>query len=735
MRSMRNRIVHADAKTVAAAPASRAVPRFFEGYRRTNRACVAVKRRFDAGDSFVWLCLLMGLACLSAMGTAVAAESGAVEMQDGSRHEGSVRLDGGRLVVKRKDGNEVKLDLAGARQVVFRPNAEGQARETKAAPGQTTAHKPEAKPLRGLRAEYFAGYDLKDLRLVRIDPKLETWWPLEGTPDPAVPKEFSARWTGQIEAKYSETYTFQAGFDSGGRLWIDNRLLLDHWKESGTFGTKIDLKAGRKYDIKMEFRKGQWGGNVRLYWSSAHQGQEAVPSSAFTPPTGTVPPVVAISSPVAGEVKLTTRPVVLEAAASDADGQVRKVEFFADGVLVGMAEQAPWRAEWKNPTRGYHKLTAKATDDAGISVVSEAMALAVAGNADGSLPSPWLEMPVGKMEPLGATGWSNAACTLTTTRGDLWGEQDSFHFVFQTLNGDGAISARLVSLQPGKADGVGAGLVIRESLGAERAKIAFLGATSDSGLLFSRRENLWDDRKGTPDEGTPPCFLKLARHGNRVSAYRSEDGAKWMLMGQRNIELPQQVFIGLAIVSSEGEGAKAVFDRIVTEVGSPTMASTVKGLTLRGGTVIAGNIASVDDTSVKMWSAYGQIVMPTSLVARILLRPLTREAIEKLQPGRTGAILNSGDFCDGSVEFKDGMVRVNSVLFGMRKFNAWDETVAAILRDVEMLACRYEIRCRDGSVFRVKAVSIENGTLRVTDVSGASFTIPGAELNSIRRGD
>jgi hypothetical protein len=658
-------------------------------------------------------------------------------MRDGKRHEGVVRLEKGQVVVKEKGGSEVRVELGAVREARFVEDGEGVTRATKSGGEPKAADKGKAKRLAGLRAEYFAGYELKDLRLVRVDPKLETWWPLEGSPDPSVPASFSARWTGQIEAKYTETYTFQAGFDSGGRLWIDNRLLIDHWKESGTFSAKMEMKAGRKYDIKVEFRKGQWGGNVRLYWSSNSQRQEAVPAEALTPPAGTVPPTVAVSAPAHGEVALTTSPIMLEAEASDPGGSVKKVEFIADGNLVGMTESAPWRVEWKNPWQGYHKVTAKATDDGGVSAMSEASYIAVAGNASGSLPRPWLEMPVGRLGTLGTTAYANGAVVLSSTRGDLWGEQDSFQYVFQPLNGDGTIAARIASVEPGKGNGngVAAGLLIRETLAPERAKVVFLGVRPDDGVVLSRRENIWEDRKELVEEGNTPCYLKLARHGRRFLTYRSRDGIKWELTGQRNVEMPPNVFVGLAIVSPEGDNAKAVFDHLAMTTGGPVMESTVKGVTLRSGTTIVGDLWSMDETSVKMGSRRGEVVIPTSLVARILIKPLTKEAVEKLQAGRTGVILNNGDFCDGTVTFKDGAVRVNSVLFGMRQFNTWEETVAAILHDVEETPWRYEVRCGDGSVFRAKVVVVESDKLRITEASGVGSSIPSGDVTSIRCGN
>ena len=68
---------------------------------------------------------------------------------------------------------------------------------------------------------------------------------------------------------------------------------------------------------------------------------------------------------------------------------------------------------------------------------------AVAGNGGGTLPSPWIEMPVGKIEPLGSTRQRDSRFVLSATSGDLWGDQEIFNFVFRTLEGDFAFTARI----------------------------------------------------------------------------------------------------------------------------------------------------------------------------------------------------------------------------------------------------------------------------------------------------
>ncbi len=81
-------------------------------------------------------------------------------------------------------------------------------------------------------------------------------------------------------------------------------------------------------------------------------------------------PVVDLISPVAGAWFLAPPDIALEATASDADGSVAKVEFFADGVKIGEDTTEPYTAVWSNPPIAAHILTAVATDDQGATTTS-----------------------------------------------------------------------------------------------------------------------------------------------------------------------------------------------------------------------------------------------------------------------------------------------------------------------------------------------------------------------------
>ena len=66
--------------------------------------------------------------------------------------------------------------------------------------------------------------------MTRTDATVDFAWPSLSSPDPSVDSEtFSVRWTGQVQALYSEMYTFYVRADEGVRLWIDGQLVIDHW--------------------------------------------------------------------------------------------------------------------------------------------------------------------------------------------------------------------------------------------------------------------------------------------------------------------------------------------------------------------------------------------------------------------------------------------------------------------------------------------------------------------------
>jgi ferric-dicitrate binding protein FerR (iron transport regulator) len=137
----------------------------------------------------------------------------------------------------------------------------------------------------GLKGEYFGRDNLTDLRWVRVDPAVDFDWGLR-PPDPAVgPEHFSVRWTGQVEATASETVTFTTRSDDGVRLWVDGQLLIDDWTVRGTTerSGRIELVAGRRYDLKLEYFQCVSTATVKLLWASPGQPQQVIPANRLFP--------------------------------------------------------------------------------------------------------------------------------------------------------------------------------------------------------------------------------------------------------------------------------------------------------------------------------------------------------------------------------------------------------------------------------------------------------------------
>ncbi|MDA2807697.1 glycoside hydrolase family 48 protein [Nocardiopsis suaedae] len=89
------------------------------------------------------------------------------------------------------------------------------------------------------------------------------------------------------------------------------------------------------------------------------------------------PPEVALTAPEDGAALLADDPIALAAEASDADGEVERVVFQADGTEIGADDTAPYTADWSGAEPGRYSLTATAVDDQGAATTSAPVAVQV----------------------------------------------------------------------------------------------------------------------------------------------------------------------------------------------------------------------------------------------------------------------------------------------------------------------------------------------------------------------
>ena len=98
-------------------------------------------------------------------------------------------------------------------------------------------------------------------------------------------------------------------------------------------------------------------------------------------PPPNAPPTASITAPADGAVFAWRANVTINAAASDSDGSVSKVEFFrGDGATkLGEDTTAPYSFLWRSAASGTHVLRVKATDNAGDTTTSAGVTIRVRG--------------------------------------------------------------------------------------------------------------------------------------------------------------------------------------------------------------------------------------------------------------------------------------------------------------------------------------------------------------------
>ncbi len=118
----------------------------------------------------------------------------------------------------------------------------------------------------GWQASYFNNMTLSGTPVVtRWESRIAHSWGM-GSPDPQVNvDEFSARWEGTLSLPPGD-YSFRMFTDDGGRLWIDDRLVLDRWNRCcETWNTVVRLRGTHTVRMEMFERDGAAGASLNWY--------------------------------------------------------------------------------------------------------------------------------------------------------------------------------------------------------------------------------------------------------------------------------------------------------------------------------------------------------------------------------------------------------------------------------------------------------------------------------------
>ncbi|MGB8789448.1 MAG: IPT/TIG domain-containing protein, partial [Candidatus Acidiferrales bacterium] len=192
-----------------------------------------------------------------------------------------------------------------------------------------------------------------------------------------------------------------------------------------------------------------------------------------------------------------------------------------------------------------------------------------------SLPSGWTDGDIGTVGHAGSASYSNNAFTVQAAGSGFFSTTaDSFHFVYQSLSGDGAIVARIVSTNYSYTQ---FGLMIRETLNANATSMLVMDY---GGYIYGAYRTTTGATSGDTNyhvEAPLPFWLELVRSGNTFTPYVSTDGVNWVQAGtSETISMAQDVYIGLALSSGS---TSTVYDSVFDSVSINSSASAAPEIT------------------------------------------------------------------------------------------------------------------------------------------------------------
>ena len=115
--------------------------------------------------------------------------------------------------------------------------------------------------------------------LTRQEARLDNRWGA-GSPDGSINDDFfSARWTRTLSLS-GGVYRFTAVTDDGMRVWIDDRLIVDQWREQAPRTIVVDRRlAAGNHAVRVEYFEATGDATAILNWALVSGGGQPPPAS------------------------------------------------------------------------------------------------------------------------------------------------------------------------------------------------------------------------------------------------------------------------------------------------------------------------------------------------------------------------------------------------------------------------------------------------------------------------
>lgn len=114
------------------------------------------------------------------------------------------------------------------------------------------------------KASFYPNSNFKGTPIKKEYDTLDLWWG-NGSPDPLIPNDhFTAIFTKEITVNKNEFYRIRGRADDGIRIYVDDKLIINQWKDGvNPFHKDLLLSAG-KHNIKVEYYEAKYSAAISV---------------------------------------------------------------------------------------------------------------------------------------------------------------------------------------------------------------------------------------------------------------------------------------------------------------------------------------------------------------------------------------------------------------------------------------------------------------------------------------
>jgi PKD repeat protein len=143
------------------------------------------------------------------------------------------------------------------------------------------------------------------------------------------------------------------------------------------FVNNISVGIDNSFPYSVDYLTTLGAGQIVRAVATDNQGATANSNNVVMNVVANVPPTVSLTSPVNGALFVAPEVVNIVASASDSDGSIAQVEFFVNGISIGVDNSSPYSTSWSSVV-GENTIQAVATDNLGAVSNSTIISISVA---------------------------------------------------------------------------------------------------------------------------------------------------------------------------------------------------------------------------------------------------------------------------------------------------------------------------------------------------------------------